>query len=237
MTEVSGGYEFELQIGVPGGEPDQSVTGLISTAGQIRERSRVARPGGCPICLPAGTRIATPGGRVPVEQIAPGDVVWTVDVAGSRVAAPVAQVVRRGTAGPHLLLRLSLADGRVLVAAGAHPAVDGMYLRQLRRGQTYDSAMIVSVGWVPSGVPATFDILPAGPTGTYWADGIPVGSTPKPLGYQEFYFGRAGSFGRPGFDRRRPAGSSRQIPALCAFAASVAGGCESLPSLTGPCQA
>ena len=45
--------------------------------------------------------------------------------------APVERVARRDTPGPHLMLRLALSDGRVLVAAGAHPAADGKYLREL----------------------------------------------------------------------------------------------------------
>lgn len=85
--------------------------------------------------------------------------------------------VRRATPGPHLMLRLALSDGRVLVAAGAHPTADGTYLRQLRMGQRYDGATVVSIGWTPSTAPATYDILPAGPTGTYWANGILIGST------------------------------------------------------------
>src|SRR6266540_23727 len=125
------------------------------------------------------TRITTPGGDVPVTLIRPGEVVWTTNANGHRVAAPVERVVRPATPGAHLMLRLALSDGRVLVAAGAHPAADGGYLRQLHPGQRYDGATVISVGWTTSTAPATFDLLPTGPTGTYWADGILVGSTLK----------------------------------------------------------
>ncbi len=64
------------------------------------------------------------------------------------------------------MLRLALTDGRVLVAAGAHPAADGTYLRQLHPGQRHDGATIVAIGWTPSMAPSTFDILPPA-----WAGG------------------------------------------------------------------
>jgi hypothetical protein len=177
MTAVSGGYQYELSTSVSGGEPDQTVTGLVTVAGEVREGSRRPRPGGCPICLEAGARIATPGGDVPVDRIQPGDVLWTVDAAGRRTTASVERVARRPTPGPHLMLRLALSDGRVLVAAGAHPTADGEYLRQLRIGQRYDGAAVASIAWVTSTASATFDILPAGATGAYWANGILIGST------------------------------------------------------------
>ena len=178
MTQVALGFEYQLAIG-SSGEPDQTIAGVILLDGSIRETSRRARPGGCPICLEPGTRIATPGGDVPVALIRPGDLVWTTDALGKRVAAPVEQVTSRATPGPHIMLRVALSDGRVLVAAGAHPAADGTFLRQLRAGARYDGATIAAVDWVQSVASATFDLLPAGPTGTYWANGILVGSTLK----------------------------------------------------------
>lgn len=177
MTAVSGGYEYQLSISTSGDEPDRTVDGLVSSDGDIRERSRRPRPGGCPICLEAGTRIATPYGEVAAAAVEPGDLVWTIEPGGRRVAAPVDRVVRRATPGPHLMLRLALSDGRVLVAAGAHPTVDGRYLGELRTGQRYDGATITSTGWVGSTAPATYDVLPAGSTAGYWANGILVGST------------------------------------------------------------
>ena len=181
MTATGCGFQYQLSVSTTGGgEPDQSVTGVIAVDGAIDETARQARRGGCPICLEAGTRIATPHGEVPVVLIEPGDEVWTTDAAGHRIAAPIERTVRRPTPGPHLMLQLVLSDGRELVAAGAHPAVGGTYLRELQPGQRYDGAMIVSTMWVTSTAPATFDILPAGPTGTYWANGILIGSTLKP---------------------------------------------------------
>jgi hypothetical protein len=180
MTAVGNGYRYELSISIAGGgQPDQTVTGVIAVDGSIQETGRQARPGGCPICLEAGTRIATPDGDVRVALLRPGDEVWTADADGHRIAALVQRVVSRATPGPHLMLELVLSDGRELVAAGAHPAVTGTYLRELRPGQPYDGATVIAVTWVTSTAPATFDILPGGPTGTYWANDILIGSTLK----------------------------------------------------------
>ena len=114
-----------------------------------------------------------------MAQIRPRDMVWTTDASGRRVAAPVEQVTARSTPGPHLMLQLSLSDGRTLIAAGAHPAANGVFLRELHVGDGYDGATIAAIDWVTSTAPMTFDLLPAGPTGTYWANGILVGSTLK----------------------------------------------------------
>src|SRR5258706_9748229 len=179
MDAVPGGYQYELSVSPSGGEPDQAVTGMITLDGTAHETSRRARLGGCPICLETATRIATPNGDIPVPLIRTGDVVWTTDATGRRVAATVEQVVRRATPGPHLMLRLALSDGRQLVAAGVHPAADGTLLRQLHPGLQFDGATIVSTTWIASNAPATFDILPAGPSGTYWANDILMGSTLK----------------------------------------------------------
>jgi hypothetical protein len=178
MTAVRGGFQYELSTSSSGGsEPDQTVTGTITDDGFIHETGRQARRAGCPICLEAGTSIATPYGDVTIALIRAGDVVWTTDSAGRRVPGVVERVVRRPTPGPHLMLQLVLSDGRRLLAAGAHPAADGTYLRQLQPGQGYDGATIISANWVTSTASATFDILPAGPTGTYWANDVLIGST------------------------------------------------------------
>jgi hypothetical protein len=180
MTAVGNGYQYQLAVSTTsGGQPDQNITGVIAADGAIHETTRQARRGGCPICLEAGTRIATPNGDVPVALIRPGDEVWTADANGQRVPTTVERVVRRPTPGPHLMLQLALSDGRELVAAGAHPGANGTYLRQLQAGQSYDGAIVIAATWVTSTAPATFDILPAGPTGAYWANGILIGSTLK----------------------------------------------------------
>jgi hypothetical protein len=177
MTPIAGGYRYTLSIGSSIDEPDQTVTGSITFVGTVTEASRTQRPGGCPICLEAATRIATPTGGRLVTNIKIGDLVWTVDARGHRVAAPVERTIRRATPGPHLMLQLVLTDGRTLIAAGTHPDVYGHDLRELRVALAYDGSTVASTAWVASTSTATYDILPSGSTGAYWANGILVGST------------------------------------------------------------
>jgi hypothetical protein len=40
-----------------------------------------------------------------------------------------------------------------------------------------DGAVVVRADRVPYGSGTTFDLLPSGPTGRYWAEGIPLAST------------------------------------------------------------
>ena len=42
---------------------------------------------------------------------------------------------------------------------------------------TWMTYLVVSAALVPYPLGTTFDLLPAGATGSYWADGLPLGST------------------------------------------------------------
>jgi hypothetical protein len=55
--------------------------------------------------------------------------------------------------------------------------LDGRPLSSLSSGDTLDGARVTGVSVVPYGGERTFDLLPAGPTGAYWADGVLLGST------------------------------------------------------------
>jgi len=44
-------------------------------------------------------------------------------------------------------------------------------------GDVVDGAVAMSADRLPYGSGTTFDLLPSGPTGRYWADGIPLAST------------------------------------------------------------
>jgi len=65
----------------------------------------------------------------------------------------------------------------VLLASPGHRAADGRPLGTLASGDRLDGSTIVSWELVPYGNDRTYDILPAGPTGTYWANGILLAST------------------------------------------------------------
>ena len=128
-------------------------------------------------CLPAATLISTPAGNTRVDQLRAGMVVWTVDSAGRRIATPILRVQRVPVASGHRIARFTFSDHRVLHASPGHPALDGTPLRALHPGATYDGATVEEVELLSYEHDSTFDLLPAGETGAYWADGVLVGST------------------------------------------------------------
>lgn len=170
-------FRFDYLAARPG---PRHVAGTVDQAGTVAlERDDPATfppPGGCPICLAAGDRVATVAGSLPVGVLRPGDVVWTRDASGRRLAAPVLRVGHVPAPPGHQVVRLRLADGRSVDASPGHPTGDGRHVGDLRPGDVLDGSRVQSAGRVAySG--DTFDLLPAGPTGVYWANGVPLGST------------------------------------------------------------
>lgn len=167
------GFSFVIRLGEGQG---QKITGNISTTGSINVTKTETSFNTCPICLSKGTLIDTPTGPVPVEQLVAGVLVWTIDENGERVSAPI---VKTGmTPEPSLfeLLNITLSDGRTITASPGHPTADGRLLGNLRLGELLDGSDIISIEKVPY-EGRTYDILPASPSGTYWANGILLGST------------------------------------------------------------
>jgi len=169
-------YQFQLQIEDNPGE-GFTVTGLIDGQGTITVQKREASFPTCPICLAGQTQIDTPRGPVAVEDLRAGDLIWTVDSAGARVAAPVVKTVRVFVPAQHQMVHLKLEDGREVWASPGHPTSDGRTLAELKAGDRLDGARITLAERVAYEQPATYDVLPAGDTGYYWANGILLGST------------------------------------------------------------
>ncbi len=130
-----------------------------------------------PHCLPAGTLIDTPAGQVPVENFKIGDPIWSVDAAGNRVQSVILRTSRLAVPAGHLLVHIILSDKRDLWASPGHPTADGRQIGELAQGDILDGAIIISIESMASDQPATYDLLPSGPTGDYWANGILMGST------------------------------------------------------------
>jgi len=136
----------------------------------------------CPICLAASILISTPDGAVRVTDVKPGTVVWTAAADGTRVAVPVLEVGSMEAPAGHRVVHVVLADGRDLLASPRHPTADGGLLGSLAAGDMLDGSRIVLWELVSYAGERTYDLLPAGPTGTYWANGVPLASTlTKPL--------------------------------------------------------
>ena len=177
-------FRFDYVAGRPSPE---HVVGTIDAHGAISLESHDPTPfpgrGGCPICLAAGTRIATPTGDVPVAQLQPGMLVWTME-AGHRVAAPISAVGHTPAPFGHRVVRVVLADGRAVVASPGHPTGDGRRVGELNPGDLLDGSRVMTAELIPY-VGDTWDLLPASSTGEYWADGVLLGST---LTLQKTYF-------------------------------------------------
>ena len=170
------GYQFQLQVAGDGGEAEL-ILGEIDMEGTITVQLRQPTVATCPICLALGTWIDTPMGPVAVEDLHPGQSVWTMDPSGRRVAAPVVRVGATVVPASHEAMHLVLDDGRELHVSPGHPTADGAPIGHLLNGDTLDGAVIVSAALYPYLDAATYDLLPAGDTGFYWANGILMGST------------------------------------------------------------
>ena len=154
------------------------IEGGVDRSGNVMISRRTAvGPLNCPICLARGTRIATPSGEIAVEDLHVGDVVWTVDASGARFAAPLVGIGSTPVPPTHEVVRVTLDDGRVVLASPGHPTNDGRRVGDLAPGDMLDGSRILSALREPYAGELTFDILPAGETGAYWANGILLGST------------------------------------------------------------
>jgi hypothetical protein len=169
-------YSFRYLVSTTPGYQLVSGTGRVD--GVVTVTSRTASgPPNCPICLSASTMIATPNGDVRVTDVRVGMVVWTQAADGSRVAAPVAEVGSMEAPAGHRMVHLVLADGRELLVSPGHRTADGRPAGALRAGDALDGSTIKLWELVPYTEGRTYDLLPAGATGHYWANGVLLSST------------------------------------------------------------
>ena len=129
-------------------------------------------------CNSPDTPIATPDGERPIADIRVGDLVYSVDHLA--VVPVVVRSVRRVDVKQHHVVRVRLTNGRVLEVSAPHPTADGRRFADLRSGGSLGGQAIQSVEIIPYAHEATYDILPASDTGTYFAAGVQIGSTLAP---------------------------------------------------------
>ncbi|HEY5903398.1 MAG TPA: Hint domain-containing protein [Anaerolineales bacterium] len=169
-------YQFQIQV-----SQDQQqgflIRGTVDATGKVTVESKQPSIVSCPICLAAGTRIDTPQGEVPVQDLRPGDLVWTLDARSERVAMPLLRVGSVAVPATHRVVHLLLSDGRQLFVSPGHPLADGRRAGDLKAGMMLDGALVLRAELVPYTGGATYDILPSGGTGFYWAGGILLAST------------------------------------------------------------
>jgi len=169
-------YQFQIQTGAEG-QQGSVVTGTIDGSGSVEVQKQEPAIPTCPICLAKGTLIDTPRGPIPVENLRLGDSVWTMNGAGEHVAATILRTSRVPVPATHQVVHVTLSDGRELWASPGHPTTDGKMLGDLAVNDRLDGALVINVERLHYTGTATYDLLPSGNTGFYWANGILIGST------------------------------------------------------------
>jgi hypothetical protein len=182
ITPDALGFNYRTDSGpsaTPAGKGNgKQIEGRVDAYGKVDITRRAdVGPLNCPICLALGTRIATPHGDVAVEHLRIGDVIWTQDAQGARVAAPLVAIGSTPVPDTHEVVRLVLADGRTVFVSPGHPTADERRVGDLHAGDVVDGAVVLSAERVRYAAGFTFDVLPAGATGAYWANGVLLGST------------------------------------------------------------
>ncbi|MBI3034704.1 hypothetical protein HYY71_00130 [Candidatus Woesearchaeota archaeon] len=140
-----------------------------------RERSN------CPvaICLSGTTFVETPNGPINIKELKKGDEIWTVDLSGTRKAGVILETARSKVSKDHKMAHLVLDDGRELFASQNHPTADGRKIGEISVGDFLDGSTVISFEMVHYKETYTYDILPSGETGFYWANNILIKSTLK----------------------------------------------------------
>jgi hypothetical protein len=131
-------------------------------------------------CLTYDTLISTPEGNIPVSELRTGMVIYTLDMAGNKVIEPVELVMKLSGAEGYDLRRLVLSDGRELIVSATHPTAEYGRIADLCLGDILDGSVIASIEHVRYSGSYVYDLLPAGETGFYWANGVLLGSTLSP---------------------------------------------------------
>jgi hypothetical protein len=168
-------YQFQIQTGQEGQE-GALITATIDGNGNIEIQKQEPSFPSCPICLAAGTLIDTPRGAIAVEDLQIGDPVWTMNNVGERVAGKILRLGSMRAPSNHQVIHIRLSDGRELWASPGHPTADGRRLSGVKLNDLIDGARVILVESLPYGG-RTYDLLPSGATGFYWANGILLDST------------------------------------------------------------
>jgi hypothetical protein len=145
-------FRFDYIAGRPSPE---HVVGTIDSHGAIslesHDSTQFPGRGGCPICLAATARVATPDGEIPVADLHAGMLVWTID-AGRRVPAPISVVGHTRAPFGHRVIRVVLADGRAVVASRPRSrfptsAIPGTCCRSAQQGSIGPTTSCSGAPW------------------------------------------------------------------------------------------
>lgn len=153
------------------------IEGIVTAGGIITVASREPYYAQCPICLAKNTLIETSHGKIAVQLLQPGMNVWTTDASGKKIAGVILKISSTPVRSTHKIIHLLLRDGRELFASPGHPLADGRLLGNVAIGDFIDGVQVKAIQPLLYSEGATYDILPSGPTGAYWANDILIGST------------------------------------------------------------
>ncbi|MFC1987638.1 Hint domain-containing protein [Chloroflexota bacterium] len=168
MTAAGDIYQFTLRVKEGQGE---RIEGTVTPSGDIKVSKREPSFNTCPICLTRGTIIDTPDGPVPVEQLHEGMVVWTADSTGNRVAGVVLKTAQTPVPSAFQVVKVTLNDGCAVTTSPGHPTSEDRALGEYLVGDIMDGTVVTAVEHLYY-EGATYDLLPSGETGLYWANGI-----------------------------------------------------------------
>lgn len=102
---------------------------------------------------------------------------FTEDARGNRVVAPIVRVSRVSVPESHRVVAMTLQDGRTVRVSPEHPLVSDGVVGNVDVGASLDGSIVIDRQLVVPTGGATWDILPAGETGHYWANGVRLGTT------------------------------------------------------------
>ena len=97
--------------------------------------------------------------------------------AGERVPGNILNLGHVNVPATHQVIHVILSDGRELYASPGHPTAEGKVLGDLKVGDLLDGMYVLLIERLPYAGLATYDLLPSGDTGLYWANGILMDST------------------------------------------------------------
>lgn len=172
------GYPVTLRIGEivsNGCTITLTLTRIEGNTATFTKKTDFNRP--CPICLASDTLIDTLFGPLPVKYLWVGAPIWTSDKTGHRIAGIIMETAKTPVPPQHQMVHLVLDDERELFVSPGHPTIDGRTVGKLLPGDFYDGALVLNAKGVSYNEDATYDVLPSGETGFYWANGIKLNST------------------------------------------------------------
>lgn len=134
----------------------------------------------CPLkCLSSATFILTSAGKVNVKDLKIGMKIYTLSKKGVKELQPILKLSKIRVGNNQQIYHLVLDDMREVYLSPEHPTLLGKPAKSLQVGEMYDKSRIKSNTLVDYQDEFTYDLLPDGETGIYFANDIPLLSTLK----------------------------------------------------------